>query len=167
MVKNYELCLGHPQPWYHGLQGKYGRQFNVTETTHYIEWCDLSLQNRTSPLTHYLKLTGFMWGHQLPAIIHKVTFHMVSWSLAAKRKNVLHFLSIFTPNLIWSNMVFQFSYHHSGFCGVEWSVALKMSVCLSVCLMTHNLPQHETVTFFLYNSIKTARHYLCPQEENA
>ena len=33
-------------------------------------------------------------------------------------KNVLQFLSISAHNLIWSNIVFQYRHHHSGFCGV-------------------------------------------------
>ena len=70
-----------------------------------------------------------------PPTIYQEKFH-VSFSLIELLKNVLQFLSISAHNLIRSDMVFQYSAHTD----------------------SKSDPTHETVTFFLYNSIKTATH---------
>ncbi len=54
-------------------------------------------------------------------------------------KNLSHFLSISAHNLIWYSMVFQYSHHHSGFCGV--------CHVESTHLESESDPTHETVTF--------------------
>ncbi len=77
-----------------------------------------------------------LWKHKWDCI--RMSCHYI-WPL----KNVLQFPSISAHNLIWSNMVFQYSHHHSGFCGVNKSD-----------------PTHETVTFFLHYSIKIATYSL-------
>ena len=86
--------------------------------------------------------------------------HSYSWSTDTKLwsniscmvKNVLQFLSLSAHILILSNMGFQYSHHHFGFCGVcHLPVESDHSESKSD-------PTHETVTFFLYNSIKSATH---------